>query len=325
MVRFLGYWEIRIMRYLLTIVFTGIFMGCGKEKMPVAWERQDSGTAFNLSAIYFLDAQRGVAVGGDSWYQGVSLLTTDGGKHWDADSLTNKQLFALDFDPQGKGVTAGIDGYVFSRGVQDAQWQFYRYPVWKIYRDVSHRPSGALLVGGDGYKNGIITLLDEQFQLDTFIEMAEELNAVSFVTDQTAIAAGYGIVLRSEDGGRTWAPLPVDGDHFRAVHFPSANVGYIVGYAGTILKTTDGGKSWEKLRDGGNIWVSNLPFRAVFFVDEETGYLAGDGGLVWKTANGGEDWMELEGLPPIDFYDIHVVGNEGWLAGEGGAIIHFQE
>jgi photosystem II stability/assembly factor-like uncharacterized protein len=313
------------MRFFGVFVFAVFFIGCGKEKIPVVWERQDSGTALNLSAIYFLDTQHGVAVGGNTWYQGVSLITTDGGQHWEADSLTNKQLFALDFDEQGEGVAAGIDGYVFSRGPQDAQWQFYRYPVWKFYRGVSHRIFGTLLVGGDGYKNGVITLLGEQFQLDTFIEMAEEMNAVSFVTDQTAIAAGYGLVLRSEDGGRTWAALPIDGDHFRAVDFPSENVGYIAGYAGTILKTTDGGRSWGKLRDGGNIWVSNRPFRAVFFTDEETGYLAGDGGLVWKTTNGGEDWMALEGMPEIDFYDIHVVGNEGWLAGEGGAIIHFQE
>ncbi|MFZ2899096.1 MAG: YCF48-related protein [Saprospiraceae bacterium] len=313
------------MRFFGVFVFAVLFMGCGKEKMPVVWERQDSGTAFNLSAIYFLDAQRGVAVGGNTWYQGVSLITTDGGRHWKADSLTNKQLFALDFDQEGEGVAAGIDGYVFSRGFQDVQWQFYRYPVWRFYRGVSHRPYGTLLAGGDGYKNGIIARLDAQFQFDTFIEMAEEMNAVSFVTDQTAIAAGYGLVLRSEDGGRTWFPLPVGGDHFRGIHFPTEETGYIVGYAGTILKTTDGGRSWEKLRDGGNIWVPNMPFRAVFFVDEETGYLAGDGGLVWKTTNGGEDWMQLEDLPEIDFYDIHVVGNEGWLAGEGGAIIHFQE
>ena len=314
-----------MMRIYIFFLLVLVLAGCGKERIAPVWERQVSHTGFDISAVHFLDGQRGFAVGGNSWYHGVALATADGGVTWVADSLGDKQLFALDFNDQGEGVAAGIDGYVFSRKEQETDWNFYRYTIWEIYRGVAHNGKATLLVGGQAYKSGILARLDEQFQFDTSSQYDVELDAVCFADEQVAIAVGYGLVLRSENRGRSWAPLPVDGDHFRAVHFPSASVGYIAGYAGTILKTVDGGKTWKKLRNGGDIWQSNILVRSVFFKDEETGYLAGEKGVVWKTVNGGEDWTVLDGLPELDYYDVHVIGDEGWLVGEQGAIIHFRD
>jgi len=302
-----------------------VAVSCGKEKIEPVWERQESHTVYDISAIRFWDGQRGVAVGGDSWYYGVSLVTEDGGGTWVADSMANKQLFALDINEEGEAVAAGIDGYVFRRGKHDANWSFFRYPVWEFYRGVAHSEDATLIVGGQAYKSGMIVRLDGEFQLDTLSEFDVELDAVCFVDDQVAIAAGYGLVLRSEDGGRSWAPLPVDGDHFRAIHFPTSSVGYIAGGAGTILKTEDGGRTWEKLRNGGGIWESNVPFRAVFFTDEETGYLAGEKGVVWKTEDGGRSWAVLKGLPEEDYFGVHAVGSDIWLVGRRGTIVHFTE
>lgn len=313
------------MKIFLIIVVACISSGCGKERLEVIWERQESHTAYDLHAVCFVDGQRGIAVGGDSWYSGVSLYTGDGGKTWLADTLGNKQLFALDLDEQGEAVAAGIDGNVFSRKEQDTGWSAYRFPVWEIYRGVAHGEQTTLLVGGQAYKAGLIVRLDEQFEIDTVTHYDVELDAVCWVDEQTAIAAGYGLVLRSEDAGRTWATLPIDGDHFRAIHFPSESVGYIAGYAGTILKTLDGGSTWEKLRNGGGVWESNIPFRAVFFTDEETGYLAGEKGIVWKTVDGGENWIVLDGLPEENYLGVYAVGSDGWLVGEQGVVIHFRD
>ena len=298
---------------------------CGKEQINLVWEQQSSGTSHTISALHFLDADTGYAVGGDTWYHGFALHTIDGGKNWTMDSIANKQLFALDFNESGEGVAAGIDGYVFERKPSSPNWNFFRYPVWAFYRGVAHSADATLLVGGVAYKNGTIVRLDADFQIDTLTEFEPELDAACFVDAQTAMAVGYGLVLRSEDGGRTWTTLPINGDHFLAIHFPSPKVGYIVGFAGTILKTEDGGKTWSKIRNGGGVWVRSIPLRALHFIDEETGYLAGEKGLVWKTSNGGENWTALEGLPEVDYYDIHVIGRDGWLVGENGVLIHFRD
>lgn len=312
----------RTMIFLLLLV---VAVGCGKEKIEPVWERQESHTDYDISAVRFIDGQRGYAVGGNSWYYGVSLVTEDGGNTWVIDSMADKQLYALDINDEGEAVAVGIDGYVFSRGENDVDWSFYRYPVWEFYRGVSHTENATLVVGGQAYKSGMVVRLDGDFQLDMLSEFDVELDAVCFAGEQVAIAAGYGLILRSEDGGRNWAPLPVDGDHFRAIHFPTSSVGYIAGGSGTILKTEDGGKTWERLRNGGGIWESNIPFRALFFTDEETGYLAGEKGVVWKTKDGGRSWAVLKGLPEEDYFGVHAVGGDVWLVGRKGTIVHFKE
>jgi photosystem II stability/assembly factor-like uncharacterized protein len=320
-------WRKWLASFRIALVFFAVFAlaSCGKEKIEPLWERQDSGTDYPLNAVYFLDEQTGYAVGGDTWRLGISLHTNDGGETWQADSMSNKRVFALHFNRDRVGVAAGIDGNVFRRNGQDPAWNQFRYPVWKPYWGAAKSDSASLLVGGQAYKDGVIVRLGADFQIDTVCEFVEEINAVSFVTEQTAIAVGYGVVLRSEDGGRSWTPLPVVGDHFRAVHFPSERVGYIAGYSGAIFKTEDGGKTWQQLRKGGGIRTPYVHFRSVFFTDEETGYLAGENGVVWKTENGGAGWSVFAGLPDIDYYGVYAIGKRGWLVGENGAIIHFRE
>ena len=69
----------------------------------------------------------------------------------------------------------------------------------------------------------------------------------------------------SNDGGNTWEKKDIFGDFFRAIHFPSSNVGYAVGQSGSIIKTIDAGKHWKFIRNGDAISTSNKSFRSVFF------------------------------------------------------------
>lgn len=302
--------------------------GCGKPPLELVWEEQNPGIEADLSGVNFFDSQHGMAIGGDTWYYGVTLETFDGGQTWQTDTLTNKQLFGLHAAaPSAPSFAAGIDGYVFFRQPQTPEWTFHRLPIWPFWRGVTHASTPfdhLVLVGGGGYKSGVIAVYDSNFQTVQLLYTEYELNAVSFSGHEGVChAAGYGILLRSADGGQTWTPNEAAGDHFRDIHFPSSQVGYVVGYAGAILKTTDAGLTWSYQRKGGDIWTADKPFRAVYFTDENRGYIAGDGGLLWRTDNGGEDWTPVEGLPEYDFYDVFARDGQGWLVGAKGAIIHF--
>src|SRR4030095_3580129 len=81
------------------------------------------------------------------------------------------------------------------------------------------------------------------------------LYGVSFTDENNGTIAGFelggtGIILRTTDGGDSWAEqtsysLPQGANSFFAVSFTDANTGTIVGEAGIILQTTDGGKQWN--------------------------------------------------------------------------------
>ena len=63
-----------------------------------------------------------------------------------------------------------------------------------------------------------------------------------------------GVVVYSDDGGRTWtqASVPVR-TTLTAVHFPAPETGWAVGHESVLLRSRDGGETWEKVLDGRQI------------------------------------------------------------------------
>lgn len=155
------------------------------------------------------------------------------------------------------------------------------------------------------------------------------------------------------------SPNPTYQD-FVSVHFPSANVGYAVGFNGAIVKTSDAGTFWQSLEspttgyitdvhftsdnsgiilpsysnsiykttDGGNTWQSiNLPtyagWQSITFIDQNTGFLIGSN-TVLRTTNGGDSWTQLT-LPNtsyINWQSMYFFNNTiGWLCGTNGSIL----
>ena len=310
--------------YSVLLIF--LLSSCGKEKIELLWEEQTSPTEVPLTSVYFTHPDTGHVTGGDSWYSGLYLSTNDGGASWQLDTLSNSKMYSLHFSPAGRGGVIGNNGYLFRKQSAQADWTFYRLNFWEVLTDVAVSDYNlAVAVGGEAFQHGRILRLEGNAILTQVDSFPNELSAVYISDEQTVHAAGYGIVLRSDDGAKTWTQLDIEGDFFRSIHFPSANVGYMVGSAGTIMKTTDAGQQWKKLRDGSKISVSNIPFQDVFFVDEDKGYIVGHDGVFWRTLNGGDDWQEVTSLPGADFNSVHVAGGQGYIVSEEGRIFRFTE
>jgi photosystem II stability/assembly factor-like uncharacterized protein len=148
-----------------------------------------------------------------------------------------------------------------------------------------------------------------------------DLNGVSFVDARHGWAVGEGgLVLRTEDGGRTWsAQGSGTTEALLAVCFPSAAFGCAVGNSGTILTTTNGGQNWRVTQhvQQGN-WHNLFD---VHFVDPVHGWACGAHGTLIATADGGTTWQDLgcpigQQVEAIDFVDASF----GWAAGADGAI-----
>jgi photosystem II stability/assembly factor-like uncharacterized protein len=299
---------------------------CGKEKIDIDWIELNSGTGSTLTSVYFTDPNHGHAVGGDTWYRGVSLQTLDGGENWQMDTLGDKQLFSIHFNQDQKGHVVGIDGYLFKKESPQSPWNFNKLPNWNILRDVCfYDADNGVVVGGDAFKFGVIMKLGPNYtpvRVDTF---ENELSAVCFSDEKIVHVVGYGIILRSTDGGLTWTISETTGDFYRSMHFPTNTIGYIAGYSGSILKTTDAGENWTKLINGDKISVKNTPFRSIHFVNADKGYIVGDHGTFWRTLDGGNNWQIVKDFPKVDLYDVHVIENTGYIVGENGRIFRFED
>jgi len=122
------------------------------------------------------------------------------------------------------------------------------------------------------------------------------LAASSLVLDVAAagealIAVGdRGFILRSADGGKSWAQVPSPTEvMLTAVAMASATVGIAVGHDATIIRTTDGGQTWAAISAEPEL---ESPLLDVWFETPERGFAVGAYGLLKETGDGGQSWAE---------------------------------
>lgn len=170
--------------------------------------------------------------------------------------------------------------------------------------------------------------------------------------DKRLVAVGEGgIVLLSDDNGKTWRQVPVP---VRAtltnVYFADGKNGWAVGHSGVVLASRDGGATWEKQLDGKVAAQINAdavaglddafqrrnaqqlqadgpdkPFLGVYFADAKRGWVVGAYGIAFATDDGGKHWQSL--IPQLDnpklrhLYGIQAMGEKILLTGEQGTLL----
>ena len=147
------------------------------------------------------------------------------------------------------------------------------------------------------------------------------LRGVSAVSDRVVWASGAGnTILRSEDGGNTWAKLTsptTDRLDFRDVDAVSATTAYVLsigaGPLSRIYKTTDSGATWVLQYANAD---PDAFFDAMAFWDEQNGIVVSDSVkgafVIFRTVDGGKTWQRVpaDKLPPA-------LENEGAFAASG--------
>lgn len=122
------------------------------------------------------------------------------------------------------------------------------------------------------------------------------LAAASLVLDVAAagdalLAVGdRGFILRSTDGGATWAQVSSPtGAMLTALAMASPASGVAVGHDATIVRTADGGQTWTKVAEDPEL---ESPLLDVWFETPERGFAIGAYGLIKDTRDGGQTWDE---------------------------------
>ena len=263
------------------------------EKEPDAAPRLNAA----LKAVYFIDPQRGWAVG----EQGLVLSTVDGGQRWQAQSLGDWPLSDVVFNTDAsQGWVVGIGGRILQSMDGGASWQ--------------PQNSGTRM-----------TLL------------ALSLHGGNDGVDQLCAVGQSGLVLTSSDGGQRWQTQSSGTQNtLTAVSFNDVQRGWAVGSGGTILSTVNAGVSWqthnsrieERFRDlsfnadgqvgrvvgengvvlttvdGGLRWVmqaraNESTLLAVSFADAEQGWAVGRDGTLLFTNDSGQSWqLQSSGTSP---------------------------
>lgn len=172
------------------------------------------------------------------------------------------------------------------------------------------------------------------------------------VAGRRIVAVGErGIVVLSEDEGRTWRQVRVPVSvGLIAVRFADAQRGWIVGHGGVVLASVDGGLTWTKQLDGlaaaqrmlddsqsGGSAAgaraeaerlvadgADKPFFDAVFFDSQRGIIVGAYNLAFETSDGGKTWSpmsrRLDNPQGSHLYAIRSRGTEVVIVGEQGLV-----
>ncbi|WP_295680420.1 photosystem I reaction center subunit IX [uncultured Nevskia sp.] len=173
---------------------------------------------------------------------------------------------------------------------------------------------------------GLILIRDEQKPWRKIEPVTDRrLLRVSLNKDGLAIATGaFGTLLKSTDGGETWADLKPDWatlyetgvtGAFEAIRDePTIYVAKVFddgsmiigGEFGQLNRSSDGGTSWEPVFQVPAALKGSIPSTifGMHFSDDGVGYATGQAGLVVTSSDSGKTWTQLDTHSEASLFDI---------------------
>lgn len=167
------------------------------------------------------------------------------------------------------------------------------------------------------------SFLEDEFRLEPM-----DLKKASYLDIQLMGKRGWivgknGIILVTENNGRTWTVEKWGSFNFTDIHMLNPLKGFAVTDNGYLLSTNDGAKSWTvKEWEGHSSSFNNITF------NRERGIISGDKGTILTTHNSGKTW-EIKALPEAKRKNLYVNLNKAhfvndntvWIVGNEGVML----
>jgi photosystem II stability/assembly factor-like uncharacterized protein len=145
------------------------------------------------------------------------------------------------------------------------------------------------------------------------------LRAMAFPDATHGILVGdSGLVLGTSDGGRTWAPQQSNTKEKLMDVAFVGQEGWSSGMNGILIHTGDGGKTWQPQKTGTTQAIEGL-----YFLDARHGWAVGWAGTILKTVDGGANWQTI--MAPEAQWSMSAIyfkdEKTGWAVGFAGQIL----
>lgn len=255
-----------------------------------SWQQLKTPFSVMLTSVFFTDEQNGWVVGHD----GLVAVTQDGGVSWhkllNGDQINHLRLSRLqawvaEVEAQ---LQADPDNEMLVEQLDTANWQV----------------EDAAIAQEEGPS---VPLLDVWF--------ADEQRGF--------VLGGYGLLLKTEDGGGSWQYWGdrldnPDSFHLNAMIADHRGDLYIVGEAGLLFRSVDQGEHWQRL---------DSPYDGSLFAITEYQnnlYLMGLRGHLYRSADG-LTWQSIDLGVSASLVSAIATNDELVLLGHGGLVLKSRE
>jgi photosystem II stability/assembly factor-like uncharacterized protein len=185
-----------------------------------------------LTAVFFVDAQYGWAVGHDE----TILNSVDGGETWTRTHFApeaQQPLLDLWFANRVSGIAVGAYGAYFTTNDGGRHWSSAKFTAPAASADDTPKHDG------------------EAAPLEGDLPPDYHLNRIVGVGNRLYVAAEGGQLYRSDDRGASWRalPSPYEGSFFGLV--PIRGEGLLAfGLRGHLFRSADAGETWTRIESG---------------------------------------------------------------------------
>lgn len=315
--------DIRIACWWSLVLFFVGFISCKKDQLSIESVTQIGPyTDGRLNRIHFVNDQLGFVIGGNRFDRAEMLITKDGGKSWLYKEFpeAGKGLYGICHSQSGTIYTVGFDGKLLYSEDNGESWIF-RQLNYRPYRAIAFAGADeGMAVGGVSFDQGFLFRMNHEGYHLQDDSVGYELNDIHMVSDQLGYMAGYGILMKTTDGGKNWQFTSLRTDNFTGLYCLDAHKIWVCGFEGSIYKSEDGGANWQKLRNGNNIVKKKYRLLDIVFLDEQQGYAVGEEGTVIYSKDGGENWTQLKPFTKQSLRSVAVAPDGSILvAGDNGA------
>jgi photosystem II stability/assembly factor-like uncharacterized protein len=292
----------------------------------VTWERRLADSERWFYAVHFINTEVGWIAG----YNGLILKTIDGGMTWSKQGApTHSSLVGIQFINPDWGWIIGDDGELLHTSDGGKNWRSYklkghgwfrsnssadRFGGWLCSFQFTDKFHGWILgeggkvyqstdggVSWDSRGDEIIRLVKKQNRNH---QSQVEFKKIHFINPRTGFIAANirtgrqdewiysGMLLKTEDSGRTWQPFMVS-EHtgLAGAHVINANEMWVIPVWGNnLFYSQDGGRNWISIpgppEDGDILQI--------YFIDSKNGWLLVSYGSFYDriiyTQDGGRTW-----------------------------------
>lgn len=308
-----------------------LFSACRKDQL--SWttaSRLESQTDHQLNRVFFANDSLCFAVGGERYTYATILRSSDGGYTWQAIDIpeAGKILNDICQNPDQKLFACGIDGRLVESVDAGITWTFHQIPDWKSYKTLAYpNNDSGVLMGGISFYNGTLARFDNYGQAAQSDSLPHEINCLRFADGYIGYAAGYGVILKTKDGGNSWEEMAgIKGDNFTGLFALNEQEVWLCGYNGGIFQTEDGGDTWRCLRNGNNPTLKKYRLYDLVMRNKAEGYAVGEKGVVLYTDDGGRHWAEIKPFTQTNLRSIALCPNGDLLiCGEKGELWRIKE
>jgi photosystem II stability/assembly factor-like uncharacterized protein len=223
------------------------------------WQRASVPSQVLLTAVFFIDANTGWAVGHD----GIILRTDDAALTWQAQHTVageEEPLFDVWFQDKNHGIAVGAYGMYLATDDGGKRWRSRKLipDDYHLYAIMGGAPGNWFIAGENG------TLLRSEdhglnWHLINTPVQSSFFGMLSLSQNNLLLYGLRGTVLQSLDNGSTWqhvvTPAQVSLQGGARLNERQA---VIVGLGGTLITTTDAGNTFYKMPDAGVEAISQV-------------------------------------------------------------------